>query len=97
MPSIKCNFQRKATSGEFSSALAEATCQRCGDSAKDLVLKGEILEVCAEEFADDIASGQRVLNPIALCPSCHEKYHLDARGNHNPCQIKARLSREWLD
>ena len=97
MHGIECNYQRKVTSEELLSALAVATCHHCEISAKDLLLTGDILEVCAEEFASDIANGQRVLVPIALCPSCHQKHHLDACGNHNPCQIKARFSREMLD
>ncbi|MBT8409068.1 MAG: hypothetical protein KJN93_05540, partial [Alphaproteobacteria bacterium] len=77
--------------------LADAQCQRCGVTASQLMLKGEILEICAEEFASDIESGERILVPLGLCPTCHKKHHLDARGHHNPCQIKARRSREGLE
>ncbi|MDJ0629029.1 MAG: hypothetical protein QNJ44_12275 [Rhodobacter sp.] len=97
MPGIDCNYLRLATEEDLSSALADAACVHCGASAAELLRKGELLEVCAEEFASDITDGGRVLTPIALCPGCHDRHHRDARGNHNPCQIKARLSREMLD
>ncbi|TMV10348.1 hypothetical protein FGK63_04625 [Ruegeria sediminis] len=97
MSSIECNYQRKVTAKEYSAALAEAQCSHCGISSKDLMRRGELLEVCGEELYSDIASGERVLIPIALCPSCHRRHHQDAQRMHNPCQIKARHSRECLE
>ena len=96
MSGTDCNYKRKVTVEEVAQALSEAACQHCGVTTKELMLKGELLEVCGEEFASDIASGERALTPVALCPACHKKHHLDARRQHNPCQIKARQSREGL-
>jgi len=96
MSDTKCNYQRAVTREEFSAALSEAVCGHCGVTTRELLLKGELLEVCGEEFSSDIVSGQRVLTPIALCPACHKIHHLDGRRQHNPCQIEARRSREWL-
>lgn len=96
MGDTDCNYQRKVTEAELSAALSEARCSDCGKTVAELLRGGELLEVCGEEFGSDIVSRERVLNPIALCPSCHRKHHLDARGRHNPCQIKARLSWEVL-
>ena len=97
MSSIVCNYQRKVTLREMSTALAEAECSHCGISAEELLERGERLEVCGEELYSDLSSGERVLLPIPLCPSCHAKNHQDARRMHNPCQIKARNSRECLE
>ena len=97
MSSITCNYQQIVTVAERLNALADAACQHCGISSKDLLSHCEALEVCADEFSSDIASGHREFVPIALCPSCHKKHHLDARNNHNPCQVTARDSRERLD
>ncbi len=91
-----CNYQRKVTVEDLLEALADGVCHLCGVTTRQLMEKGELLEVCGEEFATDIESGERVLTPVALCPDCHRDYHLDARQQHNPCQIKARFSREGL-
>ncbi len=97
MSETHCNFQKIVTPQEFAAALKGATCEHCGVTSAQLLKEGEILEVCAEEFSSDIVTGDRVLIPIALCPACHRKHHLDAHHHHNPCQIRARLSREGLD
>ncbi len=94
---LKCNYQEKVTVKDLSAALAEGHCFFCFVTAAELMRNGEMLEVCGEEFSTDIVNGERVLTTIALCPECHKKFHLDANRNHNPCQIKARLSREALD
>ncbi|MCU9847425.1 hypothetical protein OEZ60_05350 [Defluviimonas sp. WL0024] len=94
MAGTECNYQRKMTARELTTALSEAECRHCRVSAAALLENGEHLEICAEEFASDIMSGERVLTPIALCPACHRLNHLDAHHRHNPCQIKARHSRE---
>ena len=96
MSGFKCNYQTKVSVGEFSEALSRASCERCGVTTAELIEKGELLEVCGEEYSSDPTNGERVLTALALCPSCHRKFHQDARGRHNPCQIKARLSREFL-
>lgn len=97
MSAVKCNYQSKVTAEELSSALSETQCHQCGVSVVELMLGGQLLEVCGEEFGSDIETGERVVTPIALCPSCHRKYHLDAGDQHNPCQIAARLSWERMD
>ena len=97
MSVFECNYQRSMTVEEASTAFSEVLCFHCGTTTKDLMLKGDQLEVCGDEFAFDIESRERVLTPIALCPECHGRHHLDARLQHNPCQIKARASREQLD
>lgn len=96
MSGIDCNYQRKATLKEIREALSASQCHYCGTTTLDLMLRGELLEVCGEEFCSDIATGERVLVPIALCPFCHARNHQDANNRHNPCQITARLSREGL-
>ncbi len=96
MSEMKCNYQRKVSIEELSTALAEMACHNCSVSTADLMLKGELLEVCGEEFSSDIVGGECVLSTIALCPTCHAESHLDAHHQHNPCLIKARLSREHL-
>ncbi len=82
------------TSKEISEVLAEEVCHQCGITAWELAQNGELLEVCGEEFASDIESGTRFLVPVALCPTCHKDHHLDANRQHNPCHVKARLSRD---
>lgn len=96
MSGLTCNYQHKVTEQEISEALTEGVCHICGLPEKELRLVGQHLEVCGEEFASDIASCERFLTPVALCPACHRNHHLDASQNHNPCQIEARLSREGL-
>lgn len=96
MSGTVCNYQRKASVGEMTAALEQSQCNHCGISAKELMEQGKILEVCGEEFLSDIATGERVLTAIALCPTCHKLHHMDAYHQHNPCQIKARQSREGL-
>jgi hypothetical protein len=93
---IECNYQRVVTPEEFASALAEGRCEHCSISARELVAQGQILEVCGEEFCGDLVTGTAVVVPVPLCPECHRKNHLDGRSQHNPCQIKARRSREML-
>ena len=97
MKSNECNYQVRMDQSQLVEVLADGLCHHCRISVKDLLEKGEILEFCAEEYAFDIESGQQFLVPIALCPSCHVQHHRDAKGKHNPCQIKARLSRECPD
>jgi len=93
---MECNYQKQVVIDSASAALSEGVCEHCGVRSSELAEKGEILEVCGEEFATVMESGERILTPIALCPSCHKDHHRDARGKHNPCQIKARLSCEGL-
>lgn len=97
MSGTVCNFQNSVTREERVKALSEDRCYHCGATAKALKLRGQGLEICGEEFAYDLASGDRLLTPIALCPDCHADAHLDADHHHNPCQIHARRSREGLD
>ena len=97
MAEFRCNYQAKITLDDMSSALSAARCHECGITTAELMAKGQLLEVCGEEFSSDITDGTRVLTAIALCPDCHTEFHRDCRGHHNPCQIKARLSREGLD
>ena len=96
MSDLKCNYQSKVCVRDLGEALSKACCQHCGVTASELSLRGEILEVCGEEFSSDPVSGERELTTIALCPDCHRDFHKDARGRHTPCQIKARFSRECL-
>ncbi|MDW4550942.1 hypothetical protein R5H32_16395 [Defluviimonas sp. D31] len=96
MSGMNCNYQRRVTARELTAALSETECHHCRVSARVLLERGAHLEVCAEEFGSDIESGERLLVPIALCPSCHRKNHLDAQNRHNPCQFKARESRERM-
>ncbi len=96
MSRTECNYQKKVTVEELSTALGDARCHRCGITTPELAKKGDLLEVCGEEFSYDSATGERVLTPIALCPDCHRKNHLDSKRQHNPCQIKARADREGL-
>ena len=93
---MECNYQFKLTVEDLSTALAQAVCHNCGVTTAELTSRGELLEVCGEDFASDLESGERVLVPVALCPACHKAHHLDANRQHNPCQIKARYSREGL-
>ena len=94
MSETKCNYQSKVTVTEVREALGQAECHHCGIAAADLMARGELLEVCGEEIGSDLVTGTRILKAIALCPSCHRRSHLDANRQHNPCQIKARNSRE---
>ena len=96
MPAFDCSYQRRVTLKEIREALSEAQCYFCGTTASELMMRGELLEVCGEEFISDNESGERVLTPIALCPFCHARNHQDANNLHNPDQIMARLSREGL-
>ena len=94
MSDRECNYQAKVGLQEVSHALARAQCEHCGVTTTELMERGEILEICGEEFASDLVSGKHILSVIALCPRCHRNFHKDARGQHNPCQLKARVSRE---
>ena len=93
---MKCNYQQKVTVKDLASALSAESCRHCGIGIQELLTRGEVLEVCAEEFAYDIEKRTQILEPVALCPTCHEKHHLDGQQQHNPCQVRARLSREGL-
>ena len=93
---MKCNYQDKATVQELAEALSFERCRHCGISSRELLLRDEVLEVCADEFAADLTTGERFLETFALCPECHKLHHLDAHSQHNPCQLKARRSREGL-
>ena len=97
MSDIKCNYQKIVSIEEFSKALSEMICQHCGITTRELIARGQLLQVCAEEFSSDITSGERVMQTVALCPECHRQHHLDEHNCHNPCHVKARLSREGLD
>jgi len=96
MKNPMCMCQLKMDPAEAVAALAEACCYRCGVSANRLMNRGEILEVCSEEYCDDLSTGEVIAVPIALCPECHRINHLDVRGHHRPCHIKARQSYETL-
>lgn len=96
MSGVECNYQRMVSAEAVEVALDVTDCAHCGISTGELTHRGETLELCAVEFCSDIATGERELEPVLLCPSCHEAHHLDAHRQHNPCQIKARLSREGL-
>ncbi|SIS54928.1 hypothetical protein SAMN05421759_101354 [Roseivivax lentus] len=89
-----CNFQQKVTRSVYEEALREGACRECRVTQAELLTKGRRLEVCGEEFAYDLETGERVLVPVPLCPACHAKAHLDGRGHHLPCQISARFNRE---
>ena len=93
---MKCNYQDKATVQELAEALSFERCRHCSISSRELLRRDEVLEVCADEFAADLATGERFLEAFALCPECHKLHHLDALRQHNPCQLKARRSREGL-
>lgn len=90
-----CKYQKKIPTSEYAEALSEGRCEHCGVQSANLIQRGEMLQVCVEEFSCEPTSGERHLIAIPLCPSCHEKHHQDARGRHNPCPIKARQSREF--
>lgn len=97
MSDISCRYQRVVSPVERAAALDVGRCEHCGITLAELTQQGQTLEVCAEELGQDLATGHRVLTPVPLCSVCHRAHHEDARGTHNPCQIKARLSREHLD
>lgn len=96
MSDQKCNYQEKVSLQEVGEAFSRAQCEHCGISTTELMARGELLEVCGDEFASDLVSGARTLAVIALCPRCHRNFHKDGHGQHNPCQIQARISRESL-
>ena len=96
MSDEECNYRAKVGLHEVSEAFARAQCEHCGVTTPELMEHGELLEVCGEEFISDLATGERTLAVIALCPECHREFHRDARGQHNPCQIEARISRESM-
>ena len=96
MSDWECNFRFRISLREVSEALDAAQCEHCGVTTTGLIERGEFLEVCGEEFASDLVSGERILAMIALCPKCHRDFHRDVRGQHDPCQIKARISRESM-
>ena len=93
---LECRYQETVTSNEAAKALEAALCHECGVSTRDLMADGQLLEVCGEEFATDIETGERIMVAIPLCPDCHRKNHLDARLKHHPCQVQARNSREGV-
>ncbi|QFS84502.1 hypothetical protein FIU97_17230 [Roseivivax sp. THAF40] len=94
MSDLTCNYQRMLTKAKAQQARSEGACRECLVTEAELQLAGETLEVCGEEFAYDLETGERVLVPVPLCPACHAKAHQDGHGHHLPCQIKARFSRE---
>jgi hypothetical protein len=96
MSRTECNYQRKVSIKELSAAFGDARCNHCGITTADLAKKGDLLEVCGDEFSYDMETGERILTPIALCPECHRKNHLDSHRKHNPCQLTARADREGL-
>ncbi len=96
MADTACNYQRIVSVEEIRCALEEAQCQQCGITTNELISRGELLEICGEELCSDISTGKKTFITIALCPSCHARAHQDAENKHNPCQIKARWSREGL-
>ncbi len=96
MADTECNYQRIVSVEEVRCALEEAQCQQCGITTNELISRGELLEICGEELCSDISTGKKTFITIALCPSCHARAHQDAENKHNPCQIKARWSREGL-
>ncbi len=96
MTDTECNYQQIASVEEVKSALEEAQCQHCGITTNELMSRGEVLEICGEEYCSDISTGLKLFTTFAVCPSCHERFHQDAENMHNPCQIKARWSREGL-
>ena len=81
---LECRFQETVTSAEVAKALQTAQCDHCGATTRELMARGELLEVCAEVFATDLETGERVLTVIALCPDCHRQYHLEATGWASP-------------
>lgn len=96
MADTACNYQRIVSVEEVRCALEEAQCQHCGITTNELMSRGELLEICGEELCSDISTGKKTFITLALCPSCHKHAHQDAENKHNPCQIKARWSREGL-
>ena len=93
---LECRYQDKVTSKEAAEALTVAHCHHCGVTTRDLMQRGELLEVCGEMFGVDMATHERIITPISLCPECHRKHHLDANRQHQPCQVQAGFSREGL-
>ncbi len=94
---LTCRFQDKVTTSDAAEALHMAQCHHCGVTTRELMAMGELLEVCGEVYATDLATGERVLSTIPLCPDCHRKFHLDAKRRHNPCQVSAGNSRDGLE
>ncbi len=94
MAKMSCNYQQVVTPDDRQRALLSPICHDCGCTAEELRAAGQTLEVCGEEFSYDLATGQRVLRTLALCPACHAEHHRDDKNRHNPCQISARRSLE---
>ena len=94
---MECNFQKRASEEEIHFVYTEIGCRHCGLEVSELAKQGRHLELCGEEYGTDLVTGEKVLTPIGLCNECHRLHHQDAKRQHNPCQIKARLSREGLD
>ena len=91
---MECNYQDRVSVQEPAEALSSERYRHCGITSRELLLRDEVLEVCADEFAADPTTGERLLEAFALCPTCHQLHNLDAQQQHNPCQLKARCSRE---
>jgi hypothetical protein len=78
MSDFVCIYQRTVEVADLAEALSKAQCQHCGISAMELILTGELLEICGETLAPGRMNGGRVVKPIALCPECHRAHHLSA-------------------
>lgn len=96
MSKSTCRFCGRLSQDQRDDALRLTECHRCSVTQAELIIKGQSLEVCGEEFLWDPATNARVIAAITLCPDCHAKEHLDARSIHDPCHIKARRAREQL-
>ncbi len=94
MSSIKCNFQKFVRPIDKLRAVVQGTCDHCEATTASLAREGKTLEVCGAEYMTDPITAEREFELLTLCPDCHRAQHLDADGNHNPCQVKARNSRE---
>lgn len=94
MSDRRCNFQKTVERSELKSALSDGFCDHCEVTSSELFQRGEVLEICGQEYCFDYETGVSTETVITLCPSCHEANHLDAQQRHNPCHISARRSRE---
>ncbi|MEM0945843.1 MAG: hypothetical protein AAGK37_00440 [Pseudomonadota bacterium] len=97
MPPTECRFQKNLKPEDAAAALEADRCHNCSITLGELLKDGKFLEICGEEYISDLTTGQDYSVAIALCPDCHRQAHLDAGGNHSPCHVNARRSREWID